>query len=67
MTRKKRLLSWILKDIIAEKIHQVISEHIQSEEFESFVDRIYKKEIDPYSLAQKIVDKIKKDSDDQDN
>jgi len=61
-TRKKRLLSGILKDIIAEKIYQVIGEHIQSEEFESFIDRIHKKEIDPYTLADEIVDRLKKES-----
>jgi LAO/AO transport system kinase len=59
-TRKKRLLSWIFRDILAEKIYQVISEHIQSEDFESFIDRIYKKEIDPYTLADEIVDRLKK-------
>ncbi len=58
--RKRRLLSGILKDIIADKIYQVIAEHIQSEEFESFVDRINKKEIDPYTLADEIVDRLKK-------
>ena len=63
-TRKRRLLSWILRDIITEKIHHVISEHIPSEEFESFIDRIYKKEIDPYTLAHEIIERIKKDSGD---
>ena len=64
-TRKRRLLSWILKDIIAEKIYQVISEHFQSEDLESLIDRIHKKEIDPYTLADDIVDRLKKESDDQ--
>ena len=66
-TRKKKLLSWIFKDIIAEKIYQMISENIQSEEFESFIDRIHKKEIDPYTLANEIVDRIKKKSGDRDD
>lgn len=59
-TKKKRLLSWILKDIIAEKIYQVISEHIKAEDFEKFIDRIHQKEIDPYTLADEIVDRLKK-------
>ena len=62
-TRKKRLLTWVLRDIIAEKLYQVITEHIPTEDFENFVDRIHKREIDPYSLADKIVEEIKKDSD----
>ncbi|MFC2160906.1 methylmalonyl Co-A mutase-associated GTPase MeaB [Acidobacteriota bacterium] len=67
ITRKKKLLSLIFKDIVAEKIYQLMSEHIQSEEFEGFIDRIYKKEIDPYTLADEIVDRIKKKSNDQNN
>lgn len=66
-TRKKKLLYWIFKDIIAEKIYQLISENIQSGEFDSYIDRIHKKEIDPYTLANEIVDRIKKKSDDQDD
>jgi len=58
--RKKRLLSWILKDIIAEKIYQVISENIQTGDFDNFIDRIHKKEIDPYTLADEIINKFKK-------
>ncbi len=62
--RKKRLLSWILKDIIAEKIYQVISESFQAEDFEKFVDRIHKKEIDPYTLADEFINRFKKESND---
>jgi LAO/AO transport system kinase len=60
--RKKRLLSWILKSIIAEKIYQVISESFTAEDFENFVDRIHKKEIDPYTLADEIINRLKKES-----
>jgi len=60
--RKKKLLSWILKDIIAEKIYQIISENFQTEDFENFVDRIHKKEIDPYTLADEIINRFKKKS-----
>ncbi|MCJ7579093.1 MAG: methylmalonyl Co-A mutase-associated GTPase MeaB, partial [Candidatus Aminicenantes bacterium] len=65
--RKRKLLSWIFKDIIAEKIYHLINENIQSEEFDSFIERIHKKEIDPYSLADEIVERIKKKTDDQDD
>ncbi len=62
--RKKRLLAWILKDVIAEKIYQVISDGFHTEDFEKFVDRIYKKEIDPYALADEIINRFKKESND---
>lgn len=62
--RKKRLLSWILKDIIAEKIYQVISDGFTAGDFEKFVDRIHKKEIDPYALADEIINRFKKKSND---
>jgi len=58
--RKKRLISWMLKDIISEKIYQNVTRHISSSEFENLVERIYKREVDPYTVADKIVGKLKK-------
>ncbi len=57
--RKKRLITWMLKDIINEKLYRTISESIRDFEFDDFVDKIYKREVDPYTLADQIVEKIK--------
>jgi len=59
-TRKKRLITWMLKDIINEKLYRAITESIREFEFDDFVDKIYKREVDPYTLADQIVEKIKR-------
>jgi len=59
-SRKKRLISWMLRDIISEKIYQAVSQNIPESEFESLVERIFKREIDPYTVADKIVGRLKK-------
>jgi LAO/AO transport system kinase len=59
-SRKKRLISWMLRDIINEKIYQAVSQSIPESEFESLVERIFKREIDPYTVADEIVGRLKK-------
>jgi putative protein kinase ArgK-like GTPase of G3E family len=59
-SRKKRLISWMLKDIINEKIYQDVARHIPSSEFENLVEKIYKREIDPYTVADEILGRLKK-------
>lgn len=59
-SRKKRLISWMLRDIISEKIYQTVSQNIPESEFGSLVERIFKREIDPYTVADEIVGRLKK-------
>ncbi len=59
-SRKKRLISWMLRDIISEKIYQAVSQNIPESEFESLVERIFKREIDPYTVADEIVGRLQK-------
>jgi len=59
-SRKKKLISWMLRDIISEKIYQAVSQNIPESEFESLVERIFKREIDPYTVADEIVGRLKK-------
>jgi LAO/AO transport system kinase len=59
-SRKKRLISWMLRDIISEKIYHAVSQNIPESEFESLVERIFKREIDPYTVADEIVGRLKK-------
>jgi LAO/AO transport system kinase len=60
--RKKKLISWMLRDIIGEKIYQIVTQNVQDSEFERYVEKIYKKEVDPYTIADKIVSGLKKDN-----
>lgn len=57
---KKRLISWMLRDIISDKIYQAVSQNIPESEYESLIEKIYKREIDPYTVADKIVARLKK-------
>ena len=58
-SRKKRLISWMLKDIIAEKVYQAVAKDVQASVWEEFVEKIYKREIDPYTVAEEIVKRMK--------
>lgn len=59
VSRRKRLISNMLKDIISEKIFREVSANIPETEMENFVEKIYRKEADPYSVADEIVEKLK--------
>lgn len=58
-SRKKMWISQKLKDIIGEKIYGKLSDVVSESEFERLVDKIFKHETDPYSVADGIVDRLK--------
>ena len=60
--RKKRLLNWMLKDIIADKIYQELMNRYSPQDFDKFIDWIYKRKTDPYTLAEKIVADLKREA-----
>jgi LAO/AO transport system kinase len=59
-SRKKRFIPWMLMDIISEKIYHSVTQDIKASEFEDFIERIHRREIDPYTVADEIVEKLKK-------
>ena len=59
-SRKKRLISWMLKDIISNKLYRAVSDNIRDFEFEDFIARIYRREVDPYTAADQIIAKSKR-------
>jgi len=59
-SRKKRLIPWMLRDIISEKIYHSVTQHIKPSEFDSLIERIHRREIDPYTVADEIVERLKK-------
>jgi LAO/AO transport system kinase len=59
-SRKKRLIPWMLMDIISEKIYHSVTHDIGSSEFESLIEQIHKRKIDPYTAADEILKKLKK-------
>ena len=60
--RRKKLIEWMLMDIIKDKIWKIIDQSIEKPEFDKFIDEIYKKKIDPYSVAEEIVRRIDNDN-----
>lgn len=57
--RKKKLISWMLKDIITDRIYKKVSKNVQISLWEDLVEKIYKREIDPYSVADDILNRLK--------
>ncbi len=57
--RRKRFISWMLKDIITERIYQEVAQNIRNSEWEGYVERIFKREIDPYTVAEKLVKEVR--------
>jgi len=57
--RKKRLLSWMLKDIIRERLEQIISQAVKDSDLDAYVEKIYQREIDPYTVAEEIISCLK--------
>lgn len=57
-SRKKKLIAWMLKDIINEGIYRSVEGRMEPKEFEDCVDKIFKREIDPYTAAEGIIKQI---------
>jgi GTPase len=57
--RRKRLLAWMLRDVTREKIDQLISRDIPDSVFMEFVDQIYHRRTDPYTVADKLIARLK--------
>ena len=57
--RRKRLLAWMLRDVTREKIDQLISQDIPDSVFEEYVDQIYHRRTDPYTVADRLIARLK--------
>jgi LAO/AO transport system kinase len=57
--RRKKLLAWMLRDVIREKIDRLISRDISASVFERLVDQIYHRQTDPYTVADELISRLK--------
>lgn len=57
--RRKKLLAWMLRDVMREKIDRLISRDIPESVFDKFVDRIYRRQTDPYTVADELISRLK--------
>lgn len=58
--RRKRLIEWMLVDIVREKIYTRIYQSMEKSEFNEYVDEIYRREKDPYSVAEEMLRRVEK-------
>jgi len=58
-TRKKRLIHWLLLDTLQAKLLDWVSGGLSPAEFEGYVEKIYRKESDPYTAADSILNRLK--------
>jgi len=57
--RRKRLLAWMLRDITREKINRMIARDIPDSVFMEYVDQIYHRRSDPYTIADRLIARLK--------
>ncbi len=57
--RRKKLLAWMLKDVIREKIESLISEGVSEAAFDGYIDAIYRRLSDPYTVADELISRLK--------
>ncbi|MFQ6070156.1 MAG: methylmalonyl Co-A mutase-associated GTPase MeaB [Candidatus Aminicenantales bacterium] len=58
--RRKRLISWMLKDIIRDEIMGRINSSVDESEIEELVNEIYRRKKDPYTVAEEIIARVKR-------
>jgi len=57
--RKKRLISWMLLDTIQSRLFDKVRGGLSAEEFEAHVERIFRRESDPFTEADRILERLK--------
>ena len=56
--RRKRFIRWMIEDIMKEIIYNEIRKRISDEEFNEYVEKIYEKQFDPFSLSEELIKKL---------
>ncbi len=56
--RQRRRIGWMLRTILHGKMAERLTAALPAEEFEELVERIHRRESDPYSLADQALEKI---------
>jgi LAO/AO transport system kinase len=58
-SRRKKLLAWMLRDVIREKIDRLISRDVSESVFEGLIDQIYRRQTDPYTVADELISRLR--------
>ncbi len=57
--RKKTLIRWMLKDIISSRLYKNLTQQMSDADFSDLIDKIYRRQNDPYSAAEDLIKRIK--------
>jgi len=58
--RRKKRISFLLKEIISDKLFKEAMKSIQSVDFDEYVDDVYNNSADPYTIAEQIIGSLKR-------
>ncbi len=58
--RRKKRIAYLLREILSEKLFTEAMKHIQDVNFDEFVERIYNRTSDPYTIADQILHTLAK-------
>lgn len=58
--RRRKLLGWMLRDVLREKIFRLISRDVSEREIDRLALKIYRRETDPYTEADRLLDRLKR-------
>ena len=59
--RRKRRLAWMLRDIVKESLSGLLAGRIPEAEFDRCVDGIYRRDLDPYTAADRLLGRLRKE------
>lgn len=58
--KRQKLLGWMLRDVLREKISRLIKQKISEAEIERLALRIYRRETDPYTEADRLLARLRR-------
>lgn len=58
--RKKQLILWMLRDLINDRIYREVAKHVPGDVLEDYVEKIFRRKLDPYTVAEKIVNQLQR-------
>ncbi len=58
--RRRKLIAWMLRDVLREKIFSLLSDCLSDEEIDRLALKIYRRETDPYTEADRLLSRLRR-------
>lgn len=58
-SRRKQLISWMLRELVREKLYSLLLDQVKPEEVDSLVEKISERQLDPYTAADYLCQKLR--------